>query len=156
MWELDYKESWVPKNWYFHIVVLEKMLESPLDNKEIKPVNPEGNQPWIFIGRTDAETEVLILWLPDAKSWLIGKDPDDGKGWRQKEKGERQRMRRLDGITDSMDMNLSKLWEMVEATGAWRASVHGFAKSRTRLSNWTDEYTVLIILISITKILNNM
>ena len=87
MWELDYKESWAPKNWYFWTVVLEKTLESPLVCKMSKPVNPEGNQSLIFIGRTDAEAEVPILWLPDAKNWLIGKDPDAGKDWRQEEKG---------------------------------------------------------------------
>ena len=86
MWEVDYKESWALKNWYFWTVVLEKTLESPLDYKEIKPVNPKGNQSWIFIGRTDAEAETPILWPPDAKNWLIGKDPDAGKDWRQEEK----------------------------------------------------------------------
>ena len=85
IWELDYKETWAPKNWCLWTVVLEKSLESPLNCKEIKPVNPKGNQSWIFIGRTDAETS--ILWPPDAKNWLIWKDPDDGKNWRQKEKG---------------------------------------------------------------------
>ena len=85
--ELDYKESWVPKNWCFWAVVLEKILESPLDWKEIQIVNPQGNQSWMFIGRTDAETETPILWPPDVKNWLIGKDPDAGKDWRQKEKG---------------------------------------------------------------------
>ena len=84
MWELDYKERWVPKNWHFWTVVLEKTLESPVDCKKIKPINPKGNQPWMFIGRSDAEAP--ILWPPDAKSWLIGKDPDAGKDWRQ-EKG---------------------------------------------------------------------
>ena len=87
MWELDHKEDWTLKNWCFWIVVLGKILESPLDCKEIKPVNPKGNQPWIFIGRTDAETEAPILWLPDAKSQLIGKDPDAEKAWGQEEKG---------------------------------------------------------------------
>ena len=87
MWELDHKEGWVPKNWCFRTVVLEKTLESPLDCKEIQPVNPKGNQPCIFIGRTDAEAEALILWPSDSKSWLIGKDPDAGKDWRQEEKG---------------------------------------------------------------------
>ena len=86
MWELDYKENWVLKNWCFWTVVLEKTLESPLDCK-IKPVNPEGNQPWVFTERTDAEAETLILWPPDVKNWLLGKDPDAGKDWRQKEKG---------------------------------------------------------------------
>jgi len=87
MWELDHEEGWVPKNWCFQIVVLEKTLESPLDCMEIKPVNPEGDQHWIFIGRTDAEAEAPVLWPPDAKSWLIGKDPDTGKDQRQKDKG---------------------------------------------------------------------
>ena len=85
MWELDHKESWAPKNWCFWTVVLEKTPESLLDYKEIKPVNPKGNQSWIFIGRTDAEA--LILWPPNAKNWLIGKDPDAGKDWGQEEKG---------------------------------------------------------------------
>ena len=87
MWELDYKESWGPKNRCFWTMVLEKTLESPLDSKEIKPVNPKENQPWIFIVRTDDEAEAPILWLPDVKSQLIGKDPDAGKEWRQEEKG---------------------------------------------------------------------
>ena len=87
MWELDYKESWVPKNWCFWTVVLEKTLESPLDCKEIQVVYPKGNQSWIFIGRTDVETETPILWLPDAKNWLIWKDPDSVKEWRWEEKG---------------------------------------------------------------------
>ena len=91
MQELDYKESWVPKNRCFWNVVLEKTLESPLDCKEIKPVSPKGNQPWIFIGSSDAEAEALILWLPDAKNWLLGKDPDAGKDSRWEEKGQ-QRM----------------------------------------------------------------
>ena len=87
MWELDYKESWAPKNWCFWTVVLEKTLESPLDGKEIQPVIPKGNQPWIFIGRSDAKAETPILWLPDVKNWLIWKDPDAGKDWRWEEKG---------------------------------------------------------------------
>ena len=87
MWDLDYKESWAPKNWYFWTVMLEKILESPLDCKDIKPVHPKGNQSWIFIGRTDAEAEAPILWPPDVKNWLVGKDPDAGKDWRQEEKG---------------------------------------------------------------------
>ena len=87
MWELDYKESWAPKNWCFWTVVLEKILESPLDCKEIKPVHSKGAQSWVFIGRTDAEAETPILWPPDAKSWLIWKNPDAGKDWGQEEKG---------------------------------------------------------------------
>ena len=85
--ELDHKETWAPKNWCFWTVVLEKTLQSPLDSKEIKPVNCKGNQSWIFIGRTDAEAEALILWPPDVKNWLIGKDPDPGKDWRQEGEG---------------------------------------------------------------------
>ena len=87
MWELDYKESWVPKNWCFWTVVLEKTLERPLDCKEIQPVHPKGDQPWIFIGRTDAEAETSILWPPHAKSWLTVKDPEAGKDWRREENG---------------------------------------------------------------------
>ena len=87
MWELYYKESWAPKNWCFWIVVLEKTLQSPLDCKEVQPVRPKGDQSWVFIGRTDVEAETPIFWPPDAKSWLIWKDPDAGKDWRQEEKG---------------------------------------------------------------------
>ena len=102
MWELDYKESWALKNWCFWTVVLEKTLESPLDCKEIQPVHPKGNQSWIFTGRTDAEVETPILWPPDVKNWLLRKDPDAGKGWRQEEKGTTEDEmvgwhRRLDG-----------------------------------------------------------
>ena len=87
MWELDYKKSWAPKNWCFWTVVLEKTFESPLGCKEIQPVHPEGDHSWVFIGRTGVESETLILWPPDAKSWLIWKDPDAGKDWEQEEKG---------------------------------------------------------------------
>ena len=87
MWELDYKESWALKKWCFWTVVLEKTLESPLDCKKIQPVHSKGDQSWVFIGRTDVEAETPILWPPDAKNWLLGKDPDAGKDWRQEEKG---------------------------------------------------------------------
>ena len=115
--------------------MLEKTLERPLDCKENKPVNPKENQSWIFIGGTGAVAEAPILWPPDVKSWLIGKDPDAGKDWRQEEKGW-QRTKWLDGITDSMDMSLRKLQEMVKDREAWRTTVHGATKSWIWLSNW--------------------
>ena len=134
MWKLDHEEGWAPENWCFQTVMLQKTPEGPLDCKEIQPVNPRGNQPWIFIGRTVAEAEALILWPPDVKRQLTGKDPDAGKDKRQKEKGW-QRMRRLDSITESVDVNLSKLCEIVENRGPRCTAVHGVAKSRTQLSD---------------------
>ena len=125
-------------DWCFWTVVLAKMFESPLYCKETKPVNPKGNQLWIFFGRTDAEAKAPKLWPPDAKSQLTGKDPDSGKDWRQDEKGMTDDDW-LDGITDSRDreMNLSKLWEMVKDREAWPATIHGVTKSQTQLGDWT-------------------
>jgi len=132
-------ESWIIKKaeWWridaFKLWCWRK-LKSPLGSKEIKLVNPKRNQPWLFTGKIGAEAP--ILWPPDVKSWLIGKDLDTGKVWRQNEK-EAAEDEMLDSITNSMNMNLSKVWEIVEDRGVWHAAVHGVAKSQTGLSNWT-------------------
>ena len=137
MWELDCEESWGPKNWWFWTVLLEKPLESPLDCKEIQPVHPKGYQSWIFTGRTDVEAETPVLWLPDAKSWLIWKDPDAGKDWRQEEKGMTEDEmvgwhHQLDGHEFEQTPGL-----LIDRK-AWHASVRGITKNRTWLSDWTN------------------
>ena len=131
------EESWVPKNWCFWTVVLEKTLESPLDCKEIQPVHPKGDQSRVFIGRTDAKAETPIRWPPHEKNWLIGKAPDAGKGWGQEEKGTTEN--EMAGWHHGLDGREFE-WtpEMVMNREAWRAAIHGVAKSRTRLSNWTE------------------
>ena len=128
------KESWAPKNWCFWTVVLEKTLESPLDCKEIQPVHSKENQLWIFIGRTDAEAEALIPWPPDVKSWLVGKDPDAEKGWRQDEKGTTED--KMVGCHHQLNGYEQALGDG-EGQGGWCAAVHGAAKSQTQLSDWT-------------------
>ena len=134
MWELDHKKVWALKKWFFQNVMLEKTLENPLDSLETKPVNPKGNQPDI-IGRTDAEGKAPVLWPPDVKSWLIGINSDSGKDWRWNVKGPAVD-EMVESITDSMDMNWSKLWETVEDKVTWCATVHGVLKSQTQLSDW--------------------
>ena len=140
MWELDHIEGWELKNWCFWTVVLEKTLESPLDCKEIQPVHPKGNQSWIFTGRTDAEAETLVVWPPDARASSLEMTLMLGNT-ESKKRREWQRMRWLDSIIDSVDMSLSKLWEILEDRGAWCAVIHGITKSWTWLSDWTATVT---------------
>ena len=132
MWKLDHKESWALKNWCFRTVVLEKTLESLLDCKEIKPVDPKGNQPWIFTGRTDAEAPILwhLRWRADSleRTLMLGNIEGRKRG--------QQRMRWLDGITVSMDMSLNTLQEIIKDRKAWQPGVRGAANTQTRLSNW--------------------
>ena len=135
MWELDYKESWALKNWWFWTVVLEKTLESLLDCKEIQPVHPKGDQSWVFIGRTDAEAETPILWPPDVKSWLIWKDSGAGKDWRREEKG----MTGWDGL---MASPARLTWGWVNSGSWWwtgRPGVLWFMGSQTVGHNWATE-----------------
>ena len=140
MWELNYKESWAQKNWCSWTVVLEKTLESPLDCKEIKPVHPKGSQSWIFIGRTDGEVEAPVLWPPDAKNWLIGKDPDAGRGWGQEEKGNR-------GWDGCMASRTWWMWVWVNSRSWWWTAMPGVLRfmglQRVRHDwvtelNWTE------------------
>ena len=134
VWRLDYKESWALKNWCFWTVVLEKTHKSPLDCKEIQPVHLKGNQSWIFTRRTDTEAETPILWPPDAKNWLTGKDADAGKDLGRRKRVP-QKMRWLNGITDLMDMSLDRLQVLVMDREFRRAAVHTITKSWTWLSD---------------------
>ena len=137
MWELDCKESWVLKNWHFWTVVLEKTLESPLDSKEIQPVNPKRNQSWVFIGRTEAEAEAPILWPPDAKNWFIGKDPDAGKDWRWEEKGTTEDemvewFHRLNGHEFEQALGVGDGEGSLVCCSPW------ITNGQTQLSDWTE------------------
>ena len=135
-WRIDAFELWC---W--------RTLLKSLGSTEIKPVNPRGNQPWIFIGRTNAEAEAPIVWLPDAKSQLTGKDPDAGKDWGQEKRRRRQRMRWLYSVTNSMDMSLSKVWVIVKDRESLCAAFHGLTKNQTWLSNWTTTWASQVALV---------
>ena len=142
--ELDYKGSWALKNWCFWTVGLEKTLESPLDCKEIQPVHPKGNQPWLFIGRTNVEAEVPLLWPSDEKNWLTGKDPDAGKDWRQEEKGMTED--EMVGWHHQLD---GHEFEQASGVGDGQGSLvccsHGVSKSRTPLSVWTEFLSITLV-----------
>ena len=146
MWKLDHKEGWALNNWCFKTVVLDKTLECPLDTKEIRPVNPKGNQPWIFIGRTDAEAEAPILWSPNVKSWLSGKDPDAGKDWRWEEKGMTEdemvgwyhRLNGHESATWCKELTHLKIpwcWERLKAGG--KGNNRGWDGWMASLTRWT-------------------
>ena len=155
MWGLDHKEGWLPKNWCFITAVLEKIIESPLERKEIKLVDTKWDQSWIFNGRTDAEVKTPILWPPDMTNRLIGKEPDAGKDWRQVEKGttEDEMVGWHHGLSG---MSLSKIREIVKDREAWHVAVYGVTKNRIQLSNWTiTTYTDTNIIKQKRSIFNN-
>ena len=135
MWKLDYKESWAPKNWCFWTVLLQMTVESPLDYRVIQPVHPKGSQSWIFIGRTDVEAETPLIWPPDVKNWLIWKDLDSGKDWRWEEKG----MMEDEMVGWHHQLNGCEFEQALGVGDApWRAAIHGFTMSWTRLRDWTE------------------
>ena len=141
MWELDYKESWAPKNWCFWTTVLEKTLEGPLDCKEIQSVHPKGNQSWIFTGRTAAEAEAPIFWPPDAKNWLTGKDPNAGKDWRHEEKGTTEDemvgwLRQLGGQEFEQVLGVGHGQGSLACCSPWSCKQWDL----TELLNWTDSF----------------